>query len=135
MHVLTRPRPTVVGGNDCLARASCCCTEGQESLDSSLDGAVLKGKDSEGAKEGGAEDKPVVNPLENKEAVLHPPQPVPVRLDSEPLESASSQDSAEGSADPSDRPTVGFHCSVPVQSASFGLFTLRASHQFLTIGT
>ena len=95
---------------------------------------MSKGKDSEGVKEEGAEDKPVVNPLENKEPVLHPPQPVPVRLDSEPLESASSQDSAEGSVDPSDRPTVGFHCAVPLQSASFGLCTLCTSHQFSPIG-
>jgi len=59
----------------------------------------LKGKEEEEGKNKGGEDKPVVNPLEDKEPVLNPPEPVPVRLDSQPLESASSQGSAEGHED------------------------------------
>ncbi|KAL0041673.1 hypothetical protein WJX79_000444 [Trebouxia sp. C0005] len=55
-----------------------------------------QGKEEEEGKDKAGEGKPVVNPLEDKEPVMHPPQPVPVRLDSEPLESASSQGSAEG---------------------------------------
>ena len=56
-------------------------------------------EEEEGKGKGGEEDKPVVNPLEDKEPVLNPPEPVPVRLDSQPLESASSQGSAEGQED------------------------------------
>ncbi len=59
----------------------------------------MKGKDEEEGEDKGGEDKPVVNPLEDKEPVLNPPEPVPVRLDSQPLESASSQGSAEGQED------------------------------------
>jgi len=48
----------------------------------------------------------VVNPLEDQEPVLNPPEPVPVRLDSQPLESASSQGSAEGQEDKADETKV-----------------------------
>ncbi len=59
----------------------------------------MKGEEEEEGKDKEADDKPVVNPLEDKEPVLNPPEPVPVRLDSQPLESASSQGSAEGQND------------------------------------
>ncbi|DBA83627.1 hypothetical protein WJX77_005721 [Trebouxia sp. C0004] len=61
-----------------------------------------QGEEEEEGKDKGGEDKPVVNPLEDKEPVLNPPEPVPVRLDSQPLESASSQGSAEGQEDTAD---------------------------------
>lgn len=75
----------------------------------------LKGKEEEEGKDKAGEGKPVVNPLEDKEPVMHPPQPVPVRLDSEPLESASSQGSAEGQEKKADKSQVILvlcYCSV-----------------------
>lgn len=53
----------------------------------------------------------MVNPLEDKEPVLNPPEPVPVRLDSQPLESASSQGSAEGQEEKADETKV-IHCTL-----------------------
>ena len=82
--------------------------------------AVLKNKDEEEGKDKEAEDKPVVNPLEDKEPVLNPPEPVPVRLDSQPLESASSQEddktetsqgSTEGQEEKADETKV-IHCTL-----------------------
>jgi len=72
---------------------------------------VLKDEEEEDGNDKGGEDKPVVNPLEDKEPVLNPPEPVPVRLDSQPLESASSQGSAEGQNDKADKTKV-IHCTL-----------------------
>ena len=69
--------------------------------------AILQGKDKDSkGKEG--KDKPVVDPLADKEAMMHPTEPLPVRLDSEPLDSASSsQGNAEAEEeDNNDAPQV-----------------------------
>lgn len=67
--------------------------------------AILQGKDKDSkGKEG--KDKPVVDPLADKEAVMHPTEPLPVRLDSEPLDSSSQGNAEAEEEDNDDAPQV-----------------------------
>lgn len=61
------------------------------------------------------------NPEKDKDPIMHPPEPVPVRLDSEPVESASSQGSAEGEEDETQKSQVTF-CSPPSEGLYFSMY-------------